>query len=372
MAGLDQLENCTKFSFSQMKQYNLVWSISGMTMAVLTLGTLVALIIIRAYRTPLQRLFLWLNVFTLLDLSFNSMNIVLQPQLFNKRFCQAIGYADVCIFITSLLLVTGIALYLLFVIYHLVQGKPLPDINRLKAGTLEVVFLLAVIGIPPVALLRNRDSFGITGPLCWIETVDTSDSTNFLCSAKNKRFELKILCIYTAIMSLNISIFLLLKTISCLLARHQTHVRSHHLRMAKRASLLVLFLMASFIINVVSLWTHYANLDEKVPFPVLIVVALLVPTSPILIPIGFTFYLSSAKKLKLKNFKKKISELKRHLLSKTTEMVSAQGTQLSPDSPACQEQDNPSYTISREVAYTDGFTKVSSTYGSIDQTTYSE
>ena len=375
MAGLDQLENCTKFSLSQMKQYNLVWSTSGMAMAVLTLGILVALIFIRTYKTPLQRLFLWLTVFTLFDLSFNSMNIVVQPKLFNKSFCQSIGYADVCIFFTSMLLVSGIALYLLFVIYHLIQARPLPDINRFKLGAMEMVFLLAVIGIPPVALLRSRDNFGVTGPLCWIETVNISDSATDPCSAKNKGFEFKILCLYTAIMTLNVSIFVLLKTISCLLARHQRHVRSHHFHMAKRASLLLMFLIASFVINVVSLWTHYANLDAKAPFPVLIAMALLVPTSSILIPIGFMFYLSSPKKLKLKSIKKKLSKLKRHLSvrsSKITEMASTPGMQPSPDSPACQVQEDPSYTVSREFGYTGAFTKVSTTYGSIDQTTYSE
>lgn len=331
-------------------------------MAVLTLGILITLISMRTYRTPLQRLFLCLTIFTLLDLVFNSANIMLQLEIFHNGFCRVIGYADVCIFITSMLLVSGIGLYLLFMVYYLIQAKPLPDINKLKVAALEIVFLLAVIGIPPVALLKNRDKFGLSGLFCWIEMKVIAGGL------VNQKFELNILCIYTAIMTLNVTIFVLLKSISCLLACRQRHVRSHHFHMAKKASLLDMFLITSFVMNVVSLWTHYATIDEKVPFPVIIIVALILPTSPILIPIGFMLYLSSTKKLK--NIKKKLSKLKKRLLTrpyKSTEMASAP-----PDNPACQEQDAPSYTVSREVVYTGAFTKVSSTYGSVNQTTYSE
>lgn len=368
MSGLDMLENCTKYSPSQLKAYNLVWSTSGLVMAVLTLGILLVLVVLGTYRTPLQRLFLTLTLFTLLDLVFNSMNIVLQPRFFREGLCQTIGYADVCIFITSMLIVSGIGLYLLYVIYHHIRAKPLPDVNRSKAAALEVAFLLVVIGVPPLALMKNRDKFGISGPLCWIEIVDAT------CSAVHRKFELKILSIYTAIMTVNVSIFVLLKSISCLLACRQRHVRSHHVRMAKRAALLDFFLLVSFGINVVSLWAHYESLDEKVPFPVLIVMALLVPSSPILIPVGFMLYLNSTKKLK--NIKKKLSKLKRRLYARShkgTEMASApDGTSPSPNSPACQEPEAPSYTVSREVGYTGAFTTVTSTYGSVDQTTYSE
>jgi hypothetical protein len=344
------------YSQSQQDQYNLVWSISAMVMAAVTAGVLLILILVRTFKSPLQRLFLVLTVFTLLGLVFDSLNIVLQSKLHHGGLCQVIGYAEVCIFITSNMLVTGIALYFLIVVYYLIQAKPLPKVNRCMAGSLEIVFLLAVVGVPPVALLRSRGRFNVSRNLCWIDT-----------NGLNRDFERKILSTYTAVMSLNVAIFVLMMSVSCLLACRQRHIRSHHIHMVNRAALLNLFLIISFVINVASLWGHYHRIDENLPFWVLIVVALVVPTSPVLIPFGFMFYLSSTKKLR--GFRKKLPRLKIRL-RRNTEMGSAPPDRKCPSRQSPREP--PSYTVSREVEYTGAFTGAPSTYGSTDQTTYSE
>jgi hypothetical protein len=371
---MDQLGNFTKLSLSELERYNLVWSVSAMVTAVVTAGILLMLILINTFKSPLQRMLLSLTVLTLMDLVFNSLNFVLHPKLFHRArgLCQVLGYAEVCVFLTSMGVVSGIALYLHFVMYYIVQAKPLPNIGKLKSGALEITFMLAVVSIPPVVLLRDRDKFGFSGPHCWIKTVNITSK-----ELVNQDFELKILCIYTALMTLNVAIFMLLKFISLLLTCRQRHVRSYHTHMVNKAALLNLCLVISFVMIVISLWGHYRNIVEKVPFWVLIVVGLVVPTSRILIPIGFLLYLSSMKKLKLGRIKSKLKKVKLRLStrnsSRSTEMGSAPlgGNSPSPHTPDSQEV--PSYTVScREVEYTGAFTGITSTYGSMNRTTYSE
>lgn len=366
--GLYLILNCSKANntIHQLKAYNLVWSISGLTMAAVTLAILVALLLARGYRSPLQRLFLYLTVSTLLSLTNNSLNLVLHFDNFNSNVCTAIGYTDVCLFTTSLLLASGIGLYLLFITYYLAQGKPLPKVGKLKQGLFEMVYLLAVVAIPPGAMTKNVDKFGVAGPLCWIQAYSED------CSRIHQEFELQILVTFTAIMAINIAIFVLLKLISCLLACRQEHVRVQHVRMAKRASLLVTCLGISLIINITSLWCHHKRADMETPFPILLVVATLVPSSPVIIPIGFMLYLNSTKKFK--TLQSAMRRLRKHfsLPRGSTELFLAHKEEgVSPRHPGCQEA--PSTTVSREVGYTGAFTDVSkSHYGSIDKTRYSE
>lgn len=355
----------------ELKAYNLIWSISGLTMAAVTLPVLVALILLKTYTTPLKRMLLALTVFTLLDLINNSLNIILQPKFFKHTVCKAIGYADVCIFITSLLLWSGIGLYLLGIIYYYIQGKPLPKVSKAKAGVVEAIFLLGVIAIPPVVMQKNVHKFGVAGPLCWIQVYEEEEDNSVSCRRINADFERVILSTYTAIMSINVAIFILLKAISCLLAYRQEHVRSHHMHMVKRASLLLTFLLLSFVINIVSLWSHHKTVDSRIPFAVLVIVAILVPASPIIIPLGFIIYLTSAKTLRIKQFKTAASKWMRRLSHRVRRSVELKDDATSLPSPGSQEASS-SNTVSREVGYTGAFTDVSTTYGSIDQTRYSE
>lgn len=367
-SGLELVADCSNSSLSQLKSYNLVWSVAGLASAVVTLIILVSLLIFKTYRTTLQRLFLYLTIFTLLDLANDSLNIMLRLRCFHEGVCRAVGYIDVCIFITSTLLLLGIGVYLLIVVYYHIQGHPLPKTNGFKVAIVEVAYLLIVIVVPPVVLWKSYSSFGMGGVYCWVERY--SSSCNQTNSMYRQPVEIKILSTFTAIMAVNTAIFILLKVISCLLACRHKHIRSHHLRIAKRATLLVMFLMVYFIINLITLWAHYhITLEEKAQFPVMICVAVMLPSSQGLIPIGFLVYLNSRKKLKT-TVKEKFSKLKKRLSlpRRSTELASA--PLVTPSRPGCQ--DTPSYTVSREVGYTGAFTAVSSTYGSIDQTRNSE
>lgn len=367
--GLELIQNCSRnnYTMHQLKAYNLVWSISGLTAATATLVILVGLLLGRGYRTPLQRLFLYLTLSTLLGLVNNSLNMVLHFDSFSDSVCTAIGYTDVSLFTTSLLLASGIGLYLLFIIYYQAQGKFVPKIGTFKAAVVEILYVVGVVAIPPGAMTKNVGKFGVAGPVCWIQVYRAED-----CIRIHREFELKILLVFTAIMSINIAIFVLLKILSCLLAYRHEHVRAHHIHIAKKASLLVTCLGASFIINITSLWAHHATADSKTPYPVLIAVSLVIPTAPVIIPIGFMLYLQSSKK-KLKHLKGAMGRFKKRVsLRRSRELISPQDKgNVTPHHPGCQEP--PSTTVSRGAVYTDGFTDVTKTqYGSIYKTTCSE
>lgn len=381
--GLHLIEKCSNGSYTiyDLRAYNLVWSISSMPMAALTLLILTAFLLDRAYKTPLQRLFLYLTVSTLLSLTNNSLNLVLHSDSFNEHVCRAIGYIDVSLTSISLLLATGLGLYLVLVVSFLIRGRSLPKMHTYIVCGIELAYVSAVVVTPPVLLSSQARKFGVAGVLCWVQTYNQE------CHRERRGLELQVLLIFTTIMAVNLGLFVLLGVTSGVLAsRQESAARSQHLRLTKRASLLVACLSVSLAINITSLWGHYATADSHTHIAVLIVMALLVPTSPAIIPVGFMFYLNSTKKFShLKSIAGRLKRLLvRSLSSRSTELI-----------PPCHEekdgekgegsggkgvslarpwvQDPPSMTVSREVGYTGAFTDITRTsYGSIDQTTYSE
>ena len=104
--------------------------------------------------------------------------------------------------------------------------------------------------------------------------------------------------------------------------------------------------------------------ESSLPFPVLMVMGIIVPISPIFIPLGFTVYLYSMRSVKLQAVRGAAGKLGRRVLRRgrrSKELV------LPPEG-----GEGNSHTVSQEVGYTGAFTDVNSTYGSVDKTTYSE
>ncbi len=370
MEGLELFSNCSNgteghFTVQELKKYNLAWSISGLVMAAVTLASFIAFILIKAYRTPLQRLFLSLTFFTILDLTNNSINLVLQRKSFDQKICQAVGYIDVSIFITSLFLTLAIAVYLLAVTYHHIQGKSLPKVSKLKSAIVEVTFLILVVAIPPVALQGDVDKFGVAGPYCWMKVYDG----NCEIAEYSHHFERKVLTVYTLIMAINISIFTLLIMTSCLLAYRHENVRQHHVHVAKKASLLVFFLSLTFVIDIITYWCHYkmVETEKRLPLTLLIILGTIIPISPVFIPLGFSIYLYSMRSVKLQALKERASKFGKSMLQR------ARSRELILPQSQSQSKCDASHTMSQEVGYTGGFTDAApSTYGSVNQTTCAE
>lgn len=383
LSGLELVEVCSHsnstLQLSDLSSCNLVWGVVGLAMAALTLAVLISLLSFRKYRTPLQRLFIYLTIFTFLGLANDSLNVaLLRLRCFHEEVCRAVGFVDVCVFITSTLLLLGIGLYLLVVVYYHVQGHPLPRASSgCRAGIVELAYLLAVVVVPPVVLLRSYSSFGLGGGgYCWVERYNTS------CDQRTDRMddsmyrepvEIKILSTLTVIMTVNVTVFVLLQAISLLLACRRRHqqVRSHHRHIARRASLLLVFLMAYFVVNLATLWAHYHHHPTtEASFPLMVCEVVVLPCSQGLIPIGFLVYHYnySRKTMTVRDqfskWKKRLSLLLRRR-SRSTELASAH--LVTPTRPGCQA--TATCTVSREVGYTTGaFTAVPSVYGSSDQT----
>ena len=257
----------------------------------------------------------------------------------------------------------------------------MPKVNKCKTVAIEVVFLVIVVALPPLVLYNDLENFGISGPICWVNIYEKDDS----CTLINISLQHSILILYTTVMAINFILFLLLKLISCLIARQYRQVRSHHILMAKRAALLVFFLAAYFVINTGSLWVHHLTSESHIiiPSPILVILNVIVPASPILIPLGFIYYLKSTKRVKTQKTafnsclcccccrRKHVTELTKPVSVNTgTPVING----------SCY-QDMPSQTMSREVQYTGGFTDIPSTfvtshsqwgYGAITKTTDTE
>lgn len=391
MQGLELVHNCSKanLSLDQLKTYNLVWSLSGLSMALVTLLLLVGLILSKSYKSPLQRHFLYLTFFTLLDLTNNSLNLIFWD--FKRYICEAIGFVDVSIFSTSLLLALGIGLYLLFITYYHSQGKAMPRISVSKAAVVELVYLVGVVSVPPAVLSRHVESFGVAGPLCWIRAYAEGCPE----MTANRDLEFKILTTFTTIMAVNVAVFFLLKVILCLLAYRQHQVRAHHVRMARKGSLLVTCLAVTLVINLATLWAHHLGADDnpRTPYAVFILSAILVPSSPVMIPVGIMLYLHSTRK-KIRSLRGAAGRLKKRLSSlrrgKSKELLlpgegkgggggGRREEEKQRQYPSrrgygglVQQPELPSNTVSREWGYTGAFTDISTTHSSTSQTTCSE
>ena len=143
--------NCTNFTEDGLNTFNISRGVSGGACATLAIGILLLLIYSKTYRSPLQRMFLYLTTTTILLEAFLAIQIERQFHYpGQEQFCSALGFLIQSSGGISFMFTLGITIFSMYIVYCKLQGDPfqrLTGSKRLRI-TLEILFVLVAVTVP--------------------------------------------------------------------------------------------------------------------------------------------------------------------------------------------------------------------------------
>lgn len=301
--GLNLTQHCNpNYTLPELVQYNLAYSITSMLTLVAIAAILCAMVFYKAYKTILQRLFIYLTISILVYLAFTSLSIQLHPSIFKRTgdtMCKWTGYMGTSTYTCTLLLSFEISMYLLYMMYYQLRGKPLPVPSKCRIVTLEVVGLCVAAILPSVLLVIPLEYYGVNGAVCWVQVYENTNCTmspGFLSLGKG------IFSVYTVLISINLTTFVVLVCLLCWLACQSKQSRAQYLQTAKRTAILFVFLIGYTVIHLSSILIPFYMLKSNNKLQLkgggMLLVCILTPASQFIRPLAYMFYLNSVKKFR--------------------------------------------------------------------------
>ena len=310
----ESLVNCTNFTGEQLQRLNLARCLSGIFCLIIVSLILILLIFYRAYKTTLQRLFLYITATTILEEIAFSVSIEHQFYYANQdAACTIIGFLlEWTVSITNYLILCKI-LFLLYVVCSNVHGNPLKCANQIKKKWLFIsfeVFCLVFSVIFPLTYLHipfMHRTYNLAGGWCWIETINEE------CEVVGLRDQIILgYGIFEAVGLLSIVLTSIFAVLYCRQAYVHKVVRHQHLITLRQTLFLLGFLVASvFALSLgfaVRIYTGIVHVEEN--YALWLTLAIAPPIYQAIYPMGFLVYLYTLQKFKKAGIKKALSEWK--------------------------------------------------------------
>ena len=271
----------------------------------------------KAYTTTLQRLFVHLTIVTCLhDVSF-VLQIEHQFQYQGQeKFCAFVGFFDTWTGTVVYNFIIGINVFLVYTIYQQLRGDPFSRLSnsRYLRLTLECSFslLMAFLPLTYLWLPFTTGTYGIgSGPsnaVCWIKDVEDDCETiqPYSQIVYAETILISMACILHILFTFGLAI------VFCRLAYTYRGLKRKHIKNVRDAFLLMCFLLTSVVLDspAILFVTVKSGDDVTANFAFWIYTLVGPPTSMLVYPIGFLFYLYSLKKFKWKSIKRAAEEWK--------------------------------------------------------------
>jgi len=309
--------NCTNYNITQLKALNLARGIAGAVSLLSVTLILLFLVLYKAYKTTLQRLFVHLTIVTCLHDVIFVIQIEHQFQYpGQEQFCAFVGFLDTWTSTMVYTFIIAIHVFLVYTVYRQLRGDPFSRLSnsRYLRLTLEFSFTLLMVFLPLTYLwLPFQDgSYGIgsepANAICWIKSVE-DDCETFIPYSQIIYAEIvliSIACIVHILFTFGLAI------VFCRLAYTYRGLKRKHLKNVRDAFLLMCFLLTSVVLDrpATLLLPIIAERDITENYALSIYILVGPATSMLVYPIGFLFYLYSLKKFKWKSIKKAAEEWK--------------------------------------------------------------
>ena len=292
--------NCTNITADQLEARNFSRTISAMVCTVITFAVLLVLILTKAYKTTLQRLFLYLTTIVLIQLILISMSIELQFTFKQREdMCVILAFLTVWTAVTTYLFAVGVTLFLLFLVFKQLRAdKSYVQVQQnTKCRLIFEISLTLFCTVSPLTYLWvpfYHGSYGDASLIsCWI--IDTKLDCTYI------GFEDQIglsFGIFYATSFIIVVAFAGIVILFCVFAAKYKLTRRQHLKTICKTLILMTFITASALIEVLGLVQFIYNTlsGKELSFGVSVVYEGAIPFSQMIIPLGFLVY--SLKKVK--------------------------------------------------------------------------
>ncbi len=176
MEGNSQFTNCSSLTIDRLKRANTIIVTFCAVSLLLLLLFLAFLVLYRAYRTTLQRLFLYLTIATALDFMVATLNIELQFDV-TPKFCAWIAFGDVWTTSVIELFHFCFTAYLIATAYQKIRGRQIQCLGGCRRHPVltEIICTTAIIFLLPLSYLWvpiYHHTYGLDGAVCWVKKID--------------------------------------------------------------------------------------------------------------------------------------------------------------------------------------------------------
>ena len=307
------LHNCTNFTAPQLRNINLARSLCGILCMVVVTLILVALVFYKAFKSTLQRLFLYITAATVIEEA--AFSLAVEHQFYyptQNKLCAFYGFfLEWTVSVTNYLILCKI-FYLLYIVCVHYQGGALHGGKLFKRRyvwllegfclTFSVCFPLTYLWIPFV-----HGTYTLAGGWCWIRTIDKNCKTVGLGDEIIFGYG-----VFEAVGIISIILTTLFAILYCRLAYTHRVVRHQHLITLRQTLFLLGFLITSVVVLslgfAVRIYTGLVEVENE--YPLWIMLAIAPPIYQVIYPLGFLVYLYTLKKFNEEAMKKAWKEWK--------------------------------------------------------------
>ena len=286
--------NCTNFTENDLKTFNISRGVSGGVCTLVAVGILLLLLYSKTYRSPLQRMFLYLTTTTILLEAFLTLQIERQFHYSGQeQFCSALGFLIQSSGGISYMFTLGITVFSLYIVYKQLKSDPFQRVatsKRLRMA-LEMIFVLSVILIPLTYhwIPFIQGNYGLAGPFCWIRGIDEN------CTKVGSQEQLVFYSIAETIGTISILAAVILAVVYCRIACKYKNIKSQQSKLVRQTLLLMCFLTTHVLTLTAGLLSRYISnaVGSEGRYALWILNSAGIPISLLVIPLGFLVYLNN-------------------------------------------------------------------------------
>ena len=376
-----QFNNCSGQGISLLKRANLI-SVAFSAASLLVLLVFTALLVFyRAYRTTLQRLFLYLTIVTALDCTVSVLDVELQFGV-DSVFCTWIGFGDVWTSNLIELFNFSFTVYLIITAYQRLKGREIqclggcrrhPVLTEGVCVTITIILPLGYLWVP-----FYHHSYGLAEAVCWIKKYQSNCDDVKDYALDSITFEILNLSLHIIVI---ITFIALIIALSVLIVKLRGSPRESAGTVGRALFLVVIIgittciRVAQCVVNIGTAFLHWKINDylhdsiNDCGYTI----------SNLMVPLGFAVYLYSPSKLRIRSLKRAAKKwvcccLRHRQKSKTKKkrtksdptrngIIDDDGLESIESS---IEQDIPSHTTGYSSPYTNEFTDITEIVSSHD------
>lgn len=290
--GSQFLTNCSNLTGDELISINYSFSGTGAACCLVSSITILLLLMCKAYRSVLQRMFLYLMVTIALREFFIAASFEHQFEYRGQdKVCKWIGFMNSWTGILFFVFILGILFYLLFFVRSVTKGNTVPRFlqSKRRRASLEASYVVfsSILTFIYALVPYFTENYGLVGAWCWIKVVDDHCETT-LSGLLAQLFQGYI--IYSIGGSIGMFLLIVVSVVYC---RLPTTVPEAQLLIKKTIIAIVCFLLyITAIVYALSIRIITAKAGDYTNLAVWLSIGIMLPMILILFPIGFliSFY----------------------------------------------------------------------------------
>ena len=354
------LSNCSDLSIKDIAIMNLAYNITGGVCGFISVFITLLLVICKAYKSVLQRLFLYVMVaITVQELSLAASIEHKFKYKGQEQVCTWTAFVHYWSGMINFVHTVGIMMYLFFLVRYVAKGEKTPRLLQTKSRRVvaEVLYVLIssliTLGYATVPLFNHN--YGLAGHLCWIKSLVNDGCSITPFDLLQQNLDDYVFSVLGSVIGV-----IMLIAVAVVYSRLPLTLREARLLLMKISVIIVCFLIFTGIVLIVLSMRLVTVGYQQHQLTIILLVALITyPIASLLFPIAFLFsFYPVGKAFKLCYGKVCCRFCNKDKPARNKLRVHFQGPTDAPTYPISTRVSPASHTVPLPVPYTNEFTHI--------------